>query len=224
MRLLSETATDIVANRCGAARCLPVFLQLRYNLVQDLYRIERCVCSRGDDVQRSIELLDKVLSEYDEHEAEGEGGGVGVAVDIGSGGGDSGGGGGGGGRGGGGRGEGGDGDGGGGGDCGSSTEPSIGLTPDDESPSLGIFYPASIPFHSTPSSTLQYPRTKWTRLKTIDSSDNVYHYLPANRLIHLSPSASGHLTFAWENKITDPNVRNEICMHTKGDLVRRETR
>ncbi|KAG7212663.1 hypothetical protein KM043_012944 [Ampulex compressa] len=56
----------------------------------------------GDDVQRSIELLDKVLSEYDEHEAEGEGGG-----------------------------------GGGVGDCGSSTEPSIGLTPDDESPSLG---------------------------------------------------------------------------------------
>lgn len=69
---------------------------------------------RGDDVQRSIELLDKVLSEYDEHEVEGEGGGGG---------------------------------GGGGGvaattttattDCSSSTEPSIGLTPDDESPSLG---------------------------------------------------------------------------------------
>ncbi|XP_043465198.1 uncharacterized protein LOC122500363 isoform X1 [Leptopilina heterotoma] len=57
----------------------------------------------GDDVQRSIELLDKVLSEYDEHETEGEGGGGGVGL----------------------------------GDCGSSTEPSIGLTPDDESPSLG---------------------------------------------------------------------------------------
>ena len=38
--------------------------------MHDLYRIERYVCSRGDDVQRSIELLDKVLSEYDEHEAE----------------------------------------------------------------------------------------------------------------------------------------------------------
>ncbi|XP_046411165.1 uncharacterized protein LOC124298446 isoform X1 [Neodiprion virginianus] len=58
--------------------------------------------SEGDDVQRSIELLDKVLSEYDENEAEGDGG-------AGSG----------------------------GGNCGSSTEPSIGLTPDDESPSLG---------------------------------------------------------------------------------------
>ncbi|XP_061934038.1 uncharacterized protein LOC108004170 isoform X3 [Apis cerana] len=77
----------------------------------------------GDDVQRSIELLDKVLSEYDEHEAEGEGGG-GVGVGVGSGGG------------GGGDGSGG-GSGGGVGDCGSSTEPSIGLTPDDESPSLG---------------------------------------------------------------------------------------
>ncbi|XP_053982634.1 uncharacterized protein LOC128878448 isoform X1 [Hylaeus volcanicus] len=85
----------------------------------------------GDDVQRSIELLDKVLSEYDEHETEGEsgggevdgGGGVGVGVGVGVGGG---GGGGGGGRGGGDV-----------GDCGSSTEPSIGLTPDDESPSLG---------------------------------------------------------------------------------------
>jgi hypothetical protein len=66
-------------------------------------------------VQRSIELLDKVLSEYDEHEAEGEGGGGG-----GVGGGCIGG-----------------GNGGGVGDCGSSTEPSIGLTPDDESPSLG---------------------------------------------------------------------------------------
>ncbi|XP_071874453.1 uncharacterized protein isoform X3 [Bombus fervidus] len=79
----------------------------------------------GDDVQRSIELLDKVLSEYDEHEAEGEGGG---GVGVGSGGG--------GGGGGGGDGSGG-GSGGGVGDCGSSTEPSIGLTPDDESPSLG---------------------------------------------------------------------------------------
>lgn len=95
--------------------------------MHDLYRIERYVCSRGDDVQRSIELLDKVLSEYDEHEAEGEGGG-GVGVGVGSGGG------------GGGDGSGG-GSGGGVGDCGSSTEPSIGLTPDDESPSLGIFYP-----------------------------------------------------------------------------------
>ncbi|XP_017756038.1 PREDICTED: uncharacterized protein LOC108547855 isoform X3 [Eufriesea mexicana] len=73
----------------------------------------------GDDVQRSIELLDKVLSEYDEHEAEGEGGG---GVGVGSGGGGDGSGG---------------GSGGGVGDCGSSTEPSIGLTPDDESPSLG---------------------------------------------------------------------------------------
>ncbi|XP_032674230.1 uncharacterized protein LOC116845555 isoform X2 [Odontomachus brunneus] len=71
----------------------------------------------GDDVQRSIELLDKVLSEYDEHDAEGEGGGGG----SGSGGGGCVGGGGSGGV----------------GDCGSSTEPSIGLTPDDESPSLG---------------------------------------------------------------------------------------
>jgi hypothetical protein len=71
-------------------------------------------------VQRSIELLDKVLSEYDEYEVESEGGGIG---DVGVGGG------------------------GGGGsvggiaglatDCSSSTEPSIGLTPDDESPSLG---------------------------------------------------------------------------------------
>ena len=98
----------------------------------------RLSVARGDDVQRSIELLDKVLSEYDEHEIVevGEGG---VIVD----------------------------DGGGGGgcnvvgggivgsnvigcpigggisnltnttDCSSSTEPSIGLTPDDESPSLG---------------------------------------------------------------------------------------
>ena len=81
-------------------------------------------------MQRSIELLDKVLSEYDEHETEGEGDGDG------------------------------DGDGGGGGvglgDCGSSTEPSIGLTPDDESPSLGIpsFFPIfilfSYPFPSFP--------------------------------------------------------------------------
>lgn len=103
--------------------------------MRDLYRIERYVCSRGDDVQRSIELLDKVLSEYDEHEAEGEGGG---GVGVGSGGG--------GGGGGGGDGSGG-GSGGGVGDCGSSTEPSIGLTPDDESPSLGIFYPLfSSPF------------------------------------------------------------------------------
>jgi len=70
-------------------------------------------------VQRSIELLDKVLSEYDEHEAEGEGGGGG-----GVGGGCIGG-----------------GSGGGVGDCGSSTEPSIGLTPDDESPSLGTLFP-----------------------------------------------------------------------------------
>ncbi|CAD1475076.1 unnamed protein product, partial [Heterotrigona itama] len=55
--------------------------------LHDHYRIERYVCSRGDDVQRSIELLDKVLSEYDEHEAEGEGGGgVGVGVGVGSGG------------------------------------------------------------------------------------------------------------------------------------------
>jgi len=88
----------------------------------NLYRIKRYVCSRGDDVQRSIELLDKVLSEYDEHEAEGEGGGGG-----GVGGGCIGG-----------------GNGGGVGDCGSSTEPSIGLTPDDESPSLGtLFSPLS---------------------------------------------------------------------------------
>ncbi|XP_034184694.2 uncharacterized protein LOC117606413 isoform X4 [Osmia lignaria lignaria] len=84
----------------------------------------------GDDVQRSIELLDKVLSEYDEHETEGEGGGgvvgvgvsvsVGVGVGIGVGSGGNGG-----------------GTGTGVGDCGSSTEPNIGLTPDDESPSLG---------------------------------------------------------------------------------------
>ncbi|KOC67760.1 hypothetical protein WH47_11161 [Habropoda laboriosa] len=92
------------------------------DLPQDPYRIERYVCSRGDDVQRSIELLDKVLSEYDEHEAEGEGGGGGVGVGSGCGGGGGGSGG---------------GSGGGVGDCGSSTEPSIGLTPDDESPSLG---------------------------------------------------------------------------------------
>lgn len=118
--------------------------------MHDLYRIERYVCSRGDDVQRSIELLDKVLSEYDEHEAEGEGGG-GVGVGVGSGGG------------GGGDGSGG-GSGGGVGDCGSSTEPSIGLTPDDESPSLGIFYPFFVfffllpfPFSFTPSSVLFLP-------------------------------------------------------------------
>lgn len=86
----------------------------------NLYRIKRYVCSRGDDVQRSIELLDKVLSEYDEHDAEGEGGGGG----SGSGGGGCVGGGGSGGV----------------GDCGSSTEPSIGLTPDDESPSLGTLF------------------------------------------------------------------------------------
>ncbi|XP_015601818.1 uncharacterized protein LOC107270899 isoform X2 [Cephus cinctus] len=73
----------------------------------------------GDDVQRSIELLDKVLSEYDEHETEAEVGGgvlgvvgglgevVGVIRSVNA------------------------------GDCGSNTEPSIGLTPDDESPSLG---------------------------------------------------------------------------------------
>ncbi|XP_012220680.1 uncharacterized protein [Linepithema humile] len=73
----------------------------------------------GDDVQRSIELLDKVLSEYDEHDVEGEGGGGG-----GGGGGSNGG-------------CVGNGSSGGVGDCGSSTEPSIGLTPDDESPSLG---------------------------------------------------------------------------------------
>ncbi|EZA53307.1 hypothetical protein X777_06386, partial [Ooceraea biroi] len=72
--------------------------------------------SRGDDVQRSIELLDKVLSEYDEHEAEGEGGGGGGGGCIGGG------------------------NSGGVGDCGSSTEPSIGLTPDDESPSLGTLF------------------------------------------------------------------------------------
>ncbi|XP_012257169.2 uncharacterized protein LOC105686691 isoform X2 [Athalia rosae] len=56
--------------------------------------------SEGDDVQRSIELLDKVLSEYDENEVEGDGGAGGE-------------------------------------NCGSSTEPSIGITPEDESPSLG---------------------------------------------------------------------------------------
>ncbi|CAB0037945.1 unnamed protein product [Trichogramma brassicae] len=93
---------------------------------------------KGDDVQRSIELLDKVLSEYDEHESiesgggiEGGGGGVGGSsvVVISSGGvgvtaatctstaqtttsaADS-------------------------NSNSSSTEPSIGLTPDDESPSL----------------------------------------------------------------------------------------
>lgn len=71
-------------------------------------------------MQRSIELLDKVLSEYDEHDAEGEGGGGG----SGSGGGGCVGG----------------GSNGGVGDCGSSTEPSIGLTPDDESPSLGTLF------------------------------------------------------------------------------------
>lgn len=100
-------------------------------LTRNLYRIERYVCSRGDDVQRSIELLDKVLSEYDEHEAEDEGGGGGVDGDGGGGGGGV-------------------------GDCGSSTEPSIGLTPDDESPSLGIFclrllfYPPGSCFHILP--------------------------------------------------------------------------
>lgn len=61
-------------------------------------------------MQRSIELLDKVLSEYDEHETEGEGGGGGGVGGVGL------------------------------GDCGSSTEPSIGLTPDDESPSLGSIF------------------------------------------------------------------------------------
>ncbi|XP_043275643.1 uncharacterized protein [Venturia canescens] len=111
----------------------------------------------GDDVQRSIELLDKVLSEYDEHESADNDFG---SLVVGSGGGDDGSGGGGGGLGGGGSGAGGNnvsnngvdgisrslvearsdvlveatdaGE-----DCGSSTEPSIGLTPDDESPSLG---------------------------------------------------------------------------------------
>ncbi|XP_015109103.1 uncharacterized protein LOC107035949 [Diachasma alloeum] len=81
----------------------------------------------GDDVQRSIELLDKVLSEYDEHGTENSGvseietggeegssaSGVGEAVDEG------------------------DADADGEARRGSSTEPSIGLTPDDESPSLG---------------------------------------------------------------------------------------
>lgn len=88
------------------------------------------LCSRGDDVQRSIELLDKVLSEYDEHgtdnctvgeiEVVGEEGssasGVGDAVDEGDADADV------------------DGE----ARRGSSTEPSIGLTPDDESPSLGL--------------------------------------------------------------------------------------
>ncbi|KAG8042543.1 hypothetical protein G9C98_005177 [Cotesia typhae] len=83
----------------------------------------------GDDVQRSIELLDKVLSEYDEHssieiEAPGDetgeleegssASGVGEAVDEADA----------------------DADGQVGGRD-SSTEPSIGLTPEDESPSLG---------------------------------------------------------------------------------------
>lgn len=71
-------------------------------------------------MQRSIELLDKVLSEYDEHEIESEGGGGGVGLA----------------------------------DCGSSTEPSNGLTPDDESPSLGkahLFYPL---FHFFPSTSI----------------------------------------------------------------------
>ncbi|KAK2575869.1 hypothetical protein KPH14_007241 [Odynerus spinipes] len=85
----------------------------------------------GDDVQRSIELLDKVLSEYDEHEAEGEGGGGGGGGSVGGSGG------GGGSAGGDDGGVGGGGEGVGLGDCGSSTEPSIGITPDDESPSLG---------------------------------------------------------------------------------------
>ncbi|XP_015437460.1 PREDICTED: putative uncharacterized protein DDB_G0287183 [Dufourea novaeangliae] len=88
----------------------------------------------SDDVQRSIELLDKVLSEYDEHETEGEGDGGGDCSGDGDGDGDD-------------QVNGGGGSGGGGGgvrgvgdvgDCGSSTEPSIGLTPDDESPSLEI--------------------------------------------------------------------------------------
>ncbi|XP_018057607.1 PREDICTED: uncharacterized protein LOC108693260 isoform X2 [Atta colombica] len=83
----------------------------------------------GDDVQRSIELLDKVLSEYDEHDAESEGDGGGNGSGGGGGGSSSGSGGGGGCV--------GNRSGGGIGDCGSSTEPSIGLTPDDESPSLG---------------------------------------------------------------------------------------
>ncbi|XP_074095257.1 uncharacterized protein LOC141524952 isoform X2 [Cotesia typhae] len=84
---------------------------------------------RSDDVQRSIELLDKVLSEYDEHssieiEAPGDetgeleegssASGVGEAVDEADA----------------------DADGQVGGRD-SSTEPSIGLTPEDESPSLG---------------------------------------------------------------------------------------
>ncbi|XP_053596798.1 uncharacterized protein LOC103571062 isoform X1 [Microplitis demolitor] len=81
----------------------------------------------GDDVQRSIELLDKVLSEYDEHGSNEEPGdelgeveegssasGVGEAVDEADA----------------------DADGQVGGRD-SSTEPSIGLTPEDESPSLG---------------------------------------------------------------------------------------
>ncbi|KAL0132547.1 hypothetical protein PUN28_000359 [Cardiocondyla obscurior] len=84
----------------------------------------RTPATLGDDVQRSIELLDKVLSEYDEHDAEGEGGGGGGGGGGGDGGGSGGG-------------CVGSGSGGGVGDCGSSTEPSIGLTPDDESPSLG---------------------------------------------------------------------------------------
>ncbi|XP_014297989.1 uncharacterized protein LOC103571062 isoform X2 [Microplitis demolitor] len=82
---------------------------------------------RSDDVQRSIELLDKVLSEYDEHGSNEEPGdelgeveegssasGVGEAVDEADA----------------------DADGQVGGRD-SSTEPSIGLTPEDESPSLG---------------------------------------------------------------------------------------
>ena len=71
-------------------------------------------------MQRSIELLDKVLSEYDEHEVEGEGGGGGGGGGVG------------------------------GGlatDCSSSTEPSIGLTPDDESPSLGECPPSRVIVH-----------------------------------------------------------------------------
>ncbi|XP_053596800.1 uncharacterized protein LOC103571062 isoform X5 [Microplitis demolitor] len=85
------------------------------------------MCSSGDDVQRSIELLDKVLSEYDEHGSNEEPGdelgeveegssasGVGEAVDEADA----------------------DADGQVGGRD-SSTEPSIGLTPEDESPSLG---------------------------------------------------------------------------------------
>lgn len=98
-------------------------------------------CSRGDDVQRSIELLDKVLSEYDEHGSNEEPGdelgeveegssasGVGEAVDEADA----------------------DADGQVGGRD-SSTEPSIGLTPEDESPSLGTVFKHTLyysPFNS----------------------------------------------------------------------------